>query len=108
MDHNNHPIGTPNKLLGLPPRRKAAGFTQEALAAALGVPRVTLTMWETGRSWPPAAILPAIADLLLCSIDDLYQLQDSEPADSEIPPNAPIVKLYGGGVVDDPITDEED
>lgn len=106
MDHTHHPIGVPNKLLGLPPRRKAAGFTQEALAAALGVPRVTLTMWETGRSWPPAAILPAIADLLLCSIDDLYQLQDPDLG-QELPPNAPIVKLYGGGVVDDPITDEE-
>lgn len=59
-------------LAGLPARRKAAGYTQEALAAELGVTRPALAAWETGRAWPSAALLPAMADLLLCSIDDLY------------------------------------
>lgn len=62
----------PKSLEGLPARRKAAGYTQEALAAALGVTRPALAAWETGRSWPSAALLPALADLLLCSIDELY------------------------------------
>ena len=29
-------------------------------------------MWELGLAWPSAALLPAIADLRLCSIDELY------------------------------------
>ena len=60
-------------LQGLPARRKAAGFTQEEFAEALGVTRSALAAWETGRAWPSAAILPQIADLLLCSIDELYK-----------------------------------
>ena len=62
----------PKKLEGLAPRRKAAGMTQAQLAAALDVERPALAMWEIGQNWPSARILPAMADLLLCSIDDLY------------------------------------
>lgn len=70
-------------LQGLPARRKAAGFTQEAFAEALGVTRSALAAWETGRAWPSAAILPLIADLLLCSIDDLYKLPAPDPGPTE-------------------------
>lgn len=70
-------------LQGLPGRRKAAGFTQEAFAEALGVTRSALAAWETGRAWPSAAILPQIADLLLCSIDDLYKQPETEPGQAE-------------------------
>lgn len=62
----------PKKLEGLAPRRKAAGMTQAQLAAALDVERSALSLWEIGINWPSARILPAMADLLLCSIDDLY------------------------------------
>lgn len=58
---------------GLVRHRKAAGYTQEALADALGVTRGALGMWEIGKAWPSAALLPKIADLLLCTIDDLYE-----------------------------------
>ncbi|MBQ1576684.1 MAG: helix-turn-helix transcriptional regulator [Oscillospiraceae bacterium] len=61
------------KLEGLAARRKAAGYTQEELSAILGVSRPALTAWEIGQSTPRAGILPAIADLLLCTIDDLYK-----------------------------------
>lgn len=72
---------TPKFLEGLPARRKAAGYTQEALAAALGVTRPALAAWETGRSWPSAALLPALADLLLCQIEDLYVGPEEPPAE---------------------------
>lgn len=62
---------------GLVLRRKAAGYTQEALAEMLGVTRSALAAWETGRGLPSAAILPQIADVLLCSIDDLYADEDA-------------------------------
>ena len=59
-------------LIGLAPRRKAAGYTQEEMADALDVSRSLLAAWETGRLWPSAARLPKMAEMLLCSIDDLY------------------------------------
>lgn len=95
-------------LQGLPARRKAAGFTQEAFAEALGVTRSALAAWETGRAWPSASILPQIADLLLCSIDALYKLPDTEPGaaeDSFSNPN--VVRLYGGGRVIEQLTTVE-
>lgn len=63
----------PKKMAGLAPRRKRMGWTQQQLADQLGVDRATLAMWEIGRNWPPTRLLPAMADLLLCSIDDLYR-----------------------------------
>ncbi len=67
----------PKKLEGLAPRRKAAGMTQAQLAEAIGVERPALAMWEIGASWPSARILPALADVLLCSIDELYIAPDA-------------------------------
>ena len=60
-------------LIGLAPRRKRAGFTQQTFADALGIERARLGNYEIGKSWPTAALLPAMADLLNCSIDDLYE-----------------------------------
>ena len=58
-------------LLGLAYRRKAAGFTQESYADALGVGRSLLAAWEVGRLWPSARWLPDMAArgefrLLMC------------------------------------------
>jgi len=67
-------------LIGLAPRRKRAGFTQQTFAEALGIERTRLAMWEIGQAWPSAAWLPAMADLLGCSIDDLYELPETDPS----------------------------
>ena len=64
---------------GLKYYRQRAGLTQAELASALNVSRSTVTTWETGTAWPSAALLPQIADFLLCSIDDLYV----EPSEQE-------------------------
>jgi len=42
------------------------------LARLLGVEVSTVTKWETGDSYPRAEMLPDIAKLLGCKIDDLY------------------------------------
>ena len=68
----------PKKLEGLAPRRKAAGMTQAQLAEAIGVERAALGMWEIGASWPSARILPALADTLLCTVDELYEAPEAE------------------------------
>lgn len=69
---------TPKKLEGLAPRRRRLNMTQAQLAAELGVKRETVAMWELGMSWPLARILPALADLLCCSIDDLYTVPEED------------------------------
>ena len=61
------------RLEGLAPRRKAAGYTQETFADALGVQRSALAAWESLISSPRAGILPTIAELLHCTVDDLYR-----------------------------------
>ena len=47
-------------------------MTQAQMADALNVNRATVAMWETGKSNPRAEMLPAIAQLLGCTIDELY------------------------------------
>lgn len=68
----------PKKLEDLAARRKAAGMTQAQLAEAIGVERPALAMWEIGASWPSARILPALADVLLCTIDELYEAPEAK------------------------------
>lgn len=60
------------KLEGLAPRRTRMGLSQEELASAVGVTRTAVTNWETGFAWPPARLLPLLADALLCTVDDLF------------------------------------
>lgn len=52
--------------------RDAAGLTQKELAANLKVQQSTVAMWETGESMPRAGLLPALAQILNCTIDDLF------------------------------------
>jgi len=44
--------------------RKAAGLTQEALAARVGVERSTVYRWETGETTPLPMLRPGLAQLL--------------------------------------------
>ena len=62
----------PTYMAGLASARRAAGLTQEQLADRLGSKRVTVTNWENGRMWPSARWLPQLAELLHCTIEDLY------------------------------------
>ena len=59
-------------LKGLCAARKAASCTQTQLADKLGISQSTIAMWETGKAYPRADMLPAIAVALGCSIDDLF------------------------------------
>ena len=57
---------------GLTTMRRRAGFTVAQLAERLHVTKVTIYCWEHGQYSPNAALLPEIAELLGCSIDDLF------------------------------------
>ena len=52
-------------------RRKAAGFSQEALAAQLGVSRQAVSKWERSESSPDTDNLIALAALYGVSLDEL-------------------------------------
>lgn len=58
--------------------RKKATFTQEGLAKELGVDRSTIAKWETGTSFPRTEMLPKLAKLFNCSIDDLFETNETE------------------------------
>lgn len=51
--------------------RKERGVTQEQLADAVGVSAQAVSKWEIS-SYPDAGLLPAIADFLNVTIDELY------------------------------------
>lgn len=53
-------------------RREGIGLTQAQFADSLNVSRATVAMWETEKSYPRADLLPKIAQMLGCTIDDLY------------------------------------
>ena len=51
--------------------RKANGFTQEELAARLGITAQAISKWENGHTLPETAMLPLLAELFECSIDSI-------------------------------------
>lgn len=63
---------------GLRAARKAAGLTQQKLADLIGVERVTLAAWETGRNPAPSTAIKAIASVLGCTIDELFEEKETE------------------------------
>ena len=60
--------------------RESAGFTQEALARAAGIGRVTLLRVENGEQSPRHKTLNAIAHALSTSVQELLVASDLLPA----------------------------
>jgi transcriptional regulator with XRE-family HTH domain len=52
--------------------RRACGLTQKQVAAQLNVTFQAVSKWETGRAAPDIFVLPALAELLGCRVDDLF------------------------------------
>lgn len=52
--------------------REAAGLSQTALAARIGVLPCAVSIMEKPGRFPDVARLPALADVLGCSIDALF------------------------------------
>jgi transcriptional regulator with XRE-family HTH domain len=69
--------------------RKAQGLSQEAFAEKLGITRVILSNYETGKTPPPLEIVTKIAQMTGISIDNLlYQIlrRENIPDRVEEPP----------------------
>jgi transcriptional regulator with XRE-family HTH domain len=52
-------------------RRRAAGYSQESLAFALGLSRITVHRWEHGETEPEPWNRPALAEALSITLDEL-------------------------------------
>lgn len=52
--------------------RRQQNMTQAELAQKMGVTQSLIAMWERDASMPSAGKLPELADLLHCTIDELY------------------------------------
>ena len=52
-------------------RRKEKELTQKDLAARLGVTDKAISRWETGKGYPDISLLPALAEELGCTVNEL-------------------------------------
>jgi DNA-binding helix-turn-helix protein len=52
--------------------RRRAGLTVPQLAEKMGCTCSAIYFWEAGRYWPKAEYLPRIAEILGCTIDELF------------------------------------
>ena len=53
-------------------RRLELGLTQAQLGELLYITPQTISKWERGESYPSIVMLPQIAKIYKCSIDDLF------------------------------------
>ena len=53
--------------------REKKEITQQSLARILGINQSAVSNWETEKAMPRAALLPKLAKVLGCSIDDLFR-----------------------------------
>lgn len=59
--------------------RQAAQMTQGEVAARLGLNRSTVAHWEQGRNGPSKRIMPRVAELYRCSVEDLLGASEKPP-----------------------------
>ena len=52
--------------------RKKQGLRQEDIARKLNITRGAVTSWELGRTSPRVKILPELAKILKCKVDDFF------------------------------------
>ena len=59
--------------------RKAQNLSQQALAEKIGYKSgAAITMWETGARNPPSRILPQLAAVFQCAVEDLFVSADTQ------------------------------
>lgn len=53
--------------------REAKGLSQMALAKSLGVDQSTVCLWECGKTSPRPDVAIRLANILGCTLDDIYR-----------------------------------
>lgn len=54
--------------------RERMNLTQKDVAEFLGITHTAVGKWESGKGMPRAGMLPMIAYLYHCTVDDLYDV----------------------------------
>lgn len=62
-----------NYVFNIKPCRLKQGLTQKKLGELLGVQRITIAQWETGRRVPELMTAVKISRLFGCTLDDLIK-----------------------------------
>lgn len=57
--------------MGLTNARKKAGLTQAQVAQELGITDSAVNQWEKGKTFPKTSLLPKLAKLYNCSMEEL-------------------------------------
>ncbi len=57
--------------------RERAGLTQAQLAEKVGASQSAVALWETGARMPRADKLPKLAEVLGCSVADLFNTESA-------------------------------
>ncbi|MFD3558503.1 helix-turn-helix transcriptional regulator [Streptomyces sp. NPDC058686] len=83
--------------MSLAKRRKALGYSQEGLAAKLGVDRTTVGRWETGKGVPQPPLRPKLARLLNVDLAALGTLLTEPTARLDEPAESHSHDAYGPG-----------
>jgi transcriptional regulator with XRE-family HTH domain len=63
--------------------RLVAGLTQKQAADALGVDQSAVSLWDRGITRPRAALLPKVAKLYGCTVDELLAPDEHSITQSE-------------------------
>ena len=58
--------------------RKKAGLSQNELAEKMNLGQTAISMWENGTNFPKSEMLPRLAEVLGCTIDDLFDKEGKE------------------------------
>lgn len=83
------------KRRALAERRRMVGFSQEDLAAELGVDRTTVIRWEAGESEPQPWHRPRLAKALKVPVEELARLLDgaAPPPQADPAPAIPVLPV---------------
>ena len=60
--------------------RERKGITQHKLATILGIDQSTVSLWESEKTRPRAKLLPELARILDCTVDELLKNEEKEAA----------------------------
>ena len=63
--------------------REKANLTQQQLADKLKIDRSSIAKWETGYCFPRTSMLPQLAKILGCSVDELLKEEGSNGTDKQ-------------------------
>lgn len=56
--------------------RKKSGMTQAEVAEAVRVNQTSVHFWEVGKTKPRASLLPVLAKLYGCTVDELLKSEE--------------------------------